>query len=73
MLREPSGCFEQTSSTNYPNVMIMQYLKQHDVADATLIEPPSELITRWQNSNPMPLPPESARVVTGSRVSRGSK
>ncbi|MEO8137673.1 MAG: MG2 domain-containing protein, partial [Betaproteobacteria bacterium] len=23
MLREPAGCFEQTSSTNYPNVMIM--------------------------------------------------
>ena len=36
MLREPGGCFEQTSSTNYPNVMIMQYLKQHDVADPAL-------------------------------------
>lgn len=27
MLREPHGCFEQTSSSNYPNVMIMRYLK----------------------------------------------
>jgi uncharacterized protein YfaS (alpha-2-macroglobulin family) len=44
MLREPSGCFEQTSSTNYPNVMIMQYLKQHDVADATLIERSGKLL-----------------------------
>jgi hypothetical protein len=26
MLREPGGCFEQTSSTNYPNVMILRYL-----------------------------------------------
>jgi uncharacterized protein YfaS (alpha-2-macroglobulin family) len=44
MLREPSGCFEQTSSTNYPNVMIMQYLKQHDVADAALVERSSKLL-----------------------------
>ncbi|MFO0589660.1 MAG: alpha-2-macroglobulin family protein [Polyangiaceae bacterium] len=28
MLQEPSGCFEQTSSTNYPNVMVASYLKK---------------------------------------------
>jgi alpha-2-macroglobulin-like protein len=28
MLREPSGCFEQTSSTTYPNVFILKYLKE---------------------------------------------
>lgn len=28
MLRKPGGCFEQTSSSNYPNVMIMNYLNQ---------------------------------------------
>ncbi|WP_207534439.1 TonB-dependent receptor plug domain-containing protein [Desertivirga arenae] len=28
MLREPYGCFEQTSSTTYPNVFILKYLKQ---------------------------------------------
>ncbi|MEL6986546.1 MAG: hypothetical protein AAGK97_01860, partial [Bacteroidota bacterium] len=28
MLQEPHGCFEQTSSTTYPNVMVMQYLKE---------------------------------------------
>jgi alpha-2-macroglobulin-like protein len=44
MLREPSGCFEQTSSTNYPNVMIMQYLKAHDVADTALVERSSKLL-----------------------------
>ena len=27
MLSEPNGCFEQTSSTNYPNVMILDYLR----------------------------------------------
>ena len=44
LLREPSGCFEQTSSSNYPNVMIMQYLKQHDVADAALVERSGKLL-----------------------------
>lgn len=44
MLREPSGCFEQTSSTNYPNVMIMQYMKQHDVADSALLERSGKLL-----------------------------
>ena len=28
MLREPHGCFEQTSSTTYPNVMILRYLRR---------------------------------------------
>jgi TonB-dependent SusC/RagA subfamily outer membrane receptor len=27
MMREPSGCFEQVSSSNYPNIMAMQLLK----------------------------------------------
>ncbi len=46
MLREPSGCFEQTSSTNYPNLMILQYMKQHDVVDAALLERSSRLLDR---------------------------
>ncbi|MBC9915377.1 alpha-2-macroglobulin family protein [Chitinophaga varians] len=28
MLREPHGCFEQTSSTTYPNIFILKYLQQ---------------------------------------------
>jgi TonB-dependent SusC/RagA subfamily outer membrane receptor len=28
MLREPYGCFEQTSSATYPNVFILKYLRQ---------------------------------------------
>ena len=27
MMREPSGCFEQVSSTNYPNIMAMQLMQ----------------------------------------------
>ena len=29
LLREPCGCFEQTSSSTYPNIMVMQYLTSH--------------------------------------------
>jgi len=28
MLREPYGCFEQTSSSTYPNIFILKYLRQ---------------------------------------------
>ena len=28
ILRMPSGCFEQTSSTTYPNVLVLDYMKQ---------------------------------------------
>ena len=28
MLRMPNGCFEQTSSTTYPNILVLDYLKQ---------------------------------------------
>ncbi len=30
LIREPGGCFEQTSSTNWPNVSILKYLEAHD-------------------------------------------
>jgi hypothetical protein len=32
LLREPSGCFEQTSSSTYPNLLILDYLKETDQA-----------------------------------------
>jgi alpha-2-macroglobulin-like protein len=32
MLREPHGCFEQTSTTNYPNVLVMDYLNETNQA-----------------------------------------
>jgi hypothetical protein len=36
LLREPSGCFEQASTTNYPNVLILGYLKESDQAKPEL-------------------------------------
>lgn len=38
MLREPVGCFEQASSANYPNIMILGYLEEHGAADPELVE-----------------------------------
>src|SRR4029077_20269468 len=38
MIREPGGCFEQTSSSNYPNIMILGYLGANDAADAALVQ-----------------------------------
>jgi uncharacterized protein YfaS (alpha-2-macroglobulin family) len=38
MIREPGGCFEQTSSSNYPNVMVLSYLESNDAADPALVE-----------------------------------
>ncbi len=37
MLREPGGCFEQTSSSNYPNTMILSYLQSTEAADPALV------------------------------------
>ena len=37
LLREPGGCFEQTSATNYPNVMVMSYLEHNDAADPAIV------------------------------------
>jgi len=46
MLREPCGCFEQASSANYPNVMILQLLKTRGAAAPTLKKRAQTLIDR---------------------------
>src|SRR5205085_10940321 len=46
LLQEPGGCFEQTSSSNYPNVMALQYLKGHSGVDPALVRRASELLAR---------------------------
>lgn len=43
ILREPSGCFEQTSSSNYPNVMAMQYMATGD-ADPKIVQRAQDLM-----------------------------
>lgn len=46
MLREPSGCFEQASSTNYPNIMILGYMEEHDAAEPALVEKTMGMLDR---------------------------
>ena len=38
LIREPCGCFEQTSSSTYPLVMAQQYFMSHQGVDPSLIE-----------------------------------
>src|SRR5882672_6148667 len=44
LLREPNGCFEQTSSTSYPMVMAQQYFLTHTGIDHALIEKARNLL-----------------------------
>ncbi len=46
MLQEPGGCFEQTSSSNYPNVMVLDYLKTQDKVDPQLLERVNGMLDR---------------------------
>lgn len=46
LLREPSGCFEQSSSTNYPNALILDYLKQTNQANTDASRKARELLER---------------------------
>jgi hypothetical protein len=36
MLRMPSGCFEQTSSSNYPNLLVLNYMRETNAATPEL-------------------------------------
>ncbi len=44
LVREPHGCFEQTSSTNYPLVMAQQYFQSHGGIDSGLIKRSREIL-----------------------------
>ncbi|KER09923.1 MAG: hypothetical protein HY22_08460 [[Candidatus Thermochlorobacteriaceae] bacterium GBChlB] len=44
LLREPYGCFEQTSSSNYPNVIVLNYLREFDVKDVAVFTKASKLL-----------------------------
>ena len=46
LIREPYGCFEQTSSTTYPLVMAQQYFLSHQGVDPSLIQRSKEMLDR---------------------------
>ncbi len=49
MLREPYGCFEQTSSTTYPNVFILKYLKESGKSNPKIERKAMDYIKRGYN------------------------
>jgi hypothetical protein len=46
LLREPCGCFEQTSTSNYPNLLILDYLKESDQARPEVERRARDLLAR---------------------------
>lgn len=46
LLQEPHGCFEQTSTANYPNTMILDYLNSTNQAAPELSKRAKDLLTR---------------------------
>ncbi len=46
LLREPHGCFEQTSTSNYPNLLILDYLRESDQSKPAVEARARDLLTR---------------------------
>jgi uncharacterized protein YfaS (alpha-2-macroglobulin family) len=46
LLQEPYGCFEQTSSTTYPVIMVQQYFMSHQGVDPKLAERGKDLLKK---------------------------
>ncbi len=44
IFEEPHGCFEQVSTSTYPNVMALEFLEEHKLADPELTRRAKELI-----------------------------
>jgi uncharacterized protein YfaS (alpha-2-macroglobulin family) len=46
ILREPYGCFEQTSTSSYPNAMVMSYMKEQDDIDPAIMKRSRDLLDK---------------------------
>ncbi len=46
MLREPHGCFEQTSSSTYPNILVLKYMEETDQVKPEVAKRAMDLIKR---------------------------
>jgi uncharacterized repeat protein (TIGR01451 family) len=46
LLREPNGCFEQTSTSNYPNLLILDYLRESNQNNPELEKKARDLLER---------------------------
>jgi len=46
LLREPTGCFEQASTANYPNVLSLQYMQEHELDSPAIARRSRELLKK---------------------------
>jgi Flp pilus assembly protein TadB len=46
LLRDPNGCFEQSSSSTYPNVLVLQYLRESNQVKPEIERRAQELLDR---------------------------
>ncbi|HUT10712.1 MAG TPA: alpha-2-macroglobulin family protein [Thermoguttaceae bacterium] len=46
MLQEPTGCFEQASTANYPNVLSLQYMQEHELDSPAIARRSRELLKK---------------------------
>jgi hypothetical protein len=46
LLREPGGCFEQTSTTNYPNTLILEYLRESEQPEPEAMRRARDMLQR---------------------------
>lgn len=46
LMREPGGCFEQTSTNNYPNTLILNYLNQTNQANPEVSKRAKDMLDR---------------------------
>lgn len=46
IIREPYGCFEQASTANYPNVLALDYMQEHRVADPDITRRAREMLEK---------------------------
>jgi len=46
ILREPYGCFEQTSTSSYPNLLVMRYMEETETYDEKAMARASDLLDK---------------------------
>lgn len=46
ILREPYGCFEQTSTSSYPNALVMNYMLETDQVDPVIMKRARDLLDK---------------------------
>ena len=49
ILQEPYGCFEQTSMSSYPNLMVLEYMKTVNMNDTKLLASAENLLNKGYN------------------------